>query len=378
MPCLSYASVGRMIIPPVVRCRSAPSPRQMKGESSAEVLQRPSFYVSALAGALACSLTHTMVVPLDLIKTRIQTDENLKRLSTRQVFKYIRSTEGLKGLFQGSSAVMIGYFLQGAAKFGIYDKLKRVMQQSLMNRGKWDEHLKLPVYLGASAVAESVATLFLCPMETVKIAIMTKMHSFDLKTSMNTKLLFVMDRLVKEGGKCALWRGLPWVMLRQVPYACIKLAGYDVISEKLMVLLTDFKYKWSNAIAEKESRRGMQVALPALLTAGEEKEICKPISVQILSGIVAGVIAAVLSQPADVLLSKICGASVGADASSCIVLSGPLDVVSVVKELGWQGCFAGLQSRAAMVSTMTATQFMIYEGAKELLTIISAPQDVCG
>jgi solute carrier family 25 phosphate transporter 3 len=367
--------MGRVVTPLVVRDRSASSPPQLRETRPLDALQSHSFYISALAGALACSLTHTMVVPLDLIKTRIQTDESFKSLSTRQVFEFIRSAEGFKGLLQGTSAVTIGYFLQGAAKFGIYDKLKRVMKQSLTDQDRWEEHLKLPVYLGASAIAESVATLLLCPMEVLKIAIMTKKYNRHLNTKVSGTLLFAMDRVIEEGGKTALWQGLPWIMLRQVPYSCIKLAGYDVVSEKLMALLTAVKSKWSTAVTARAAPSGLQLAPPALLTAGEEEEIYKPVGVQILSGIVAGCIAAVVSQPADVLLSKICASPGAADAVSCVLVEGPLDLIRVVKELGLHGCFAGLQSRAVMVSTMTAVQFLIYEGAKDILMGMSAAKD---
>ncbi len=365
--CMARVTVARNI----VKTPASPSNQGRRSkEHPLAVLQSPSFYISAFAGALACSLTHTMVIPLDLIKTRIQTDESFKSLSTSQVFRFIKSNEGWRGLVQGTSAVTTGYFLQGAAKFGIYDTLKRVFKQTLTDRGQWEEHFKVPVYLGASAIAESVATLLLCPMEVTKIAIMTKKYRYHLDTEVSGKLLFAMDRVIKEGGKSALWQGLPWIMLRQVPYSCVKLASYDVISEKLMTLLTAVKSKWSDraALSAHEEPKVLPIAPPALLTAAEDKEIHKPVGVQILSGIFAGVFAAVLSQPADVLLSKICGSPGGAiDAASCIVVSGPLDIVRVVRELGWRGCFAGLQSRAAIVSTITAVQFLIYEGAKERL-----------
>ena len=90
-----------------------------------EEVSLPTFWLASLAGALSCSLTHTMLVPLDLIKTRMQTDNNFIGLSTRSAAKMIKASEGLQGLVQGVSAVATGYFLQGAAKFGIYDKLKR-------------------------------------------------------------------------------------------------------------------------------------------------------------------------------------------------------------------------------------------------------------
>jgi hypothetical protein len=79
----------------------------------------------------------------------------------------------------------------------------------------------------------------------------------------------------------------------------------------------------------------------------------------------AGVSAAVASQPADVLLSKVCGGSMV--VSECIILDGFSSFVDVVRSIGFKGCFTGLHARAIMIGTLTCAQFLIYEKVKKLL-----------
>ena len=371
--CLRELHSVALIKPPIVLARSQLT---QTASLSKEEVELPPFWLASLAGALSCSLTHTMLVPLDLIKTRIQTDASLRGLGTRHVARIIRSAEGWRGLVQGVSAVSSGYFLQGTAKFGIYDKLKRKLKNYLEAKGEWNDRQKLPVYLVASGIAETVATMLLCPFEAAKIAVMTK--KFDLPTS--GKLLYVMDEIIKEGGPYALYMGLPMILLRQVPYSCVKLASYDLISERAMKLRSTVENKMESLEALLDKLLGRSTVpsagagklktnlpLPALLTASEPEEEAKPVYIQMISGMGAGVLAAALSQPADVILSKICS-SVPSDAASCMVITKPRDLVQVARDLGLKGAFAGLKQRALMVGAMTAAQFIIYENVKARLT----------
>ena len=366
-------SLGMPFKPSVVL--GNPTRRRIGGSKvTTEVVSIPPFWLASMAGALSCSLTHTMLVPLDLIKTRIQTDSTFRGLSTRNVARIIRDSEGWRGLVQGVSAVSSGYFLQGTAKFGIYDKLKKKLRNELESRGEWKERYKLPVYIAASGMAETVATLLLCPFEVAKIAVMTK--KFELPVN-SGKLLYVMDEIIKEGGPYALYQGLPMILLRQVPYSCVKLASYDLISERIMKLRGVVASRMENLEAFFDKLIGrspsgpsdvkINMAPPALLTATEPEEEEKPVYIQMISGMGAGVLAAALSQPADVILSKICSAS-KTDPASCIVITRLPDLLQVARDLGFNGAFAGLKQRAVMVGSMTAAQFIIYENVKARLT----------
>jgi solute carrier family 25 phosphate transporter 3 len=72
------------------------------------------------------------------------------------------------------------------------------------------------------------------------------------------------------------------------------------------------------------------------------------------SGLVAGLAAAVVSQPADTMLSKInkTKAAPGEGTTARLIKIG--------KELGFRGSFSGLGARLFMVGTLTAFQFAIY------------------
>ena len=74
------------------------------------------------------------------------------------------------------------------------------------------------------------------------------------------------------------------------------------------------------------------------------------------SGVVAGVAAAIISHPADTLLSKINKAGAGGTGSTTTRL------VNIAKEMGFAKlCMTGLGPRCVMIGTLTAGQFGIFD-----------------
>ena len=72
---------------------------------------------------LSCGLTHTAVVPLDLVKCRIQVDPE----KYGNIFKGFRVTvadAGIRELGKGWAPTLIGYSMQGLCKFGFYEVFK--------------------------------------------------------------------------------------------------------------------------------------------------------------------------------------------------------------------------------------------------------------
>ena len=72
---------------------------------------------------LSCGITHTAIVPLDLVKCRIQVD-SAKYKGIVNGFKVSVAEEGAKALVKGWSPTLIGYSLQGIGKFGFYEGFK--------------------------------------------------------------------------------------------------------------------------------------------------------------------------------------------------------------------------------------------------------------
>ena len=82
------------------------------------------------------------------------------------------------------------------------------------------------------------------------------------------------------------------------------------------------------------------------------------------SGLIAGFAAALVSQPADTMLSKI-NKEVGLPGESTTSR-----LIKIGKGLGLRGSFAGIGARLIMVGTLTAGQFAIYGGKHSPYSIL--------
>lgn len=87
-------------------------------------------------------------------------------------FGVLLQEQGLGGFFKGWMATLVGYSSQGACKFGFYEYFKKCYSDIAGPENA--DRLKTVIYLAASASAEVIADLALCPMEAVKIRIQTQ------------------------------------------------------------------------------------------------------------------------------------------------------------------------------------------------------------
>merc|ERR1711981_726920 len=91
-------------------------------------------------------------------------------------------------------------------------------------------------------------------------------------------------------------------------------------------------------------------------TVPENCTSSKNLSISLASGVVAGVAAAIISHPADTLLSKINKAGAGGD--------GPMftRLKNIAVETGFvKLCTTGLGARCVMIGTLTAGQFGVFD-----------------
>lgn len=84
-------------------------------------------------------------------------------------------------------------------------------------------------------------------------------------------------------------------------------------------------------------------------------------AVNLGSGLLAGFAAAIVSQPADTMLSKI-NKTKGLPGESTLSR-----LIKIASELGIRGSFTGLPTRLFMVGGLTAGQFAIYGDIKKVL-----------
>lgn len=180
------------------------------------------FALCAIGGIISCGSTHTMVVPLDLVKCRLQVDA-AKYKSVFTGFKITLKEDGVKGLSRGWSPTLIGYSLQGCCKFGLYEVFKVAYADAL---GEENAYLyRTGLYLAASASAEFFADIALSPWEAAKVRIQT-MPGFA------NNLGEALPKMRAEGIG-AFYKGLVPLWMRQIPYTMMKFACFEKTLELL-------------------------------------------------------------------------------------------------------------------------------------------------
>ncbi|KAG0218853.1 mitochondrial carrier domain-containing protein [Mortierella sp. GBAus27b] len=276
----------------------------------------------ALAGAFSCGLTHGAVTPFDVVKTRIQLDPTTYNKGMMGTFKQVVKAEGTGALLTGLGPTFIGYFIQGAFKFGGYEFWKKTLIDFVGQENA--VHHRTAIYMIGSGAAEFVADIALCPLEATRIRLVSQ-------PSFASGLVSGFSRIWKEDGIIrGFYSGFGPIVFKQVPYTVTKFVAYERVSEAILKQLG-----------------GPDALAPSAITA-----------VDLSSGLIAGAASAIVSQPADTLLSKINKTSgTGSITSRLTTLAG---------ELGVRGLFLGLGPRIVMVGTLTALQFGIYGNLRRM------------
>merc|ERR1712127_954112 len=274
----------------------------------------------AAAGGICCSITHAALTPVDVVKTRVQLDPVKYNRGLIGGFKQVVAEEGAMSLTTGLGATAAGYFVQGWFKFGGVEYFKINAVQAMGEEKAWAN--KTPIYLASAAAAETIADVFLCPLEAVRIRSVADPEFCD-------GLADGFSKMLKTEGVGGFYAGLGPILAKQVPYTMAK-----------------FAVQGSAADAIYQSMGTTPASVSSSLALG----------VSLSSGVVAGVAAAIISHPADTLLSKVNKAGAGGDGSMVSRL------INIAKETGFKKlCTVGLLPRCVMIGTLTAGQFGIFD-----------------
>ncbi|KAK4239070.1 mitochondrial carrier domain-containing protein [Achaetomium macrosporum] len=277
------------------------------------------FYaVATLGGMMACGLTHTAVTPLDLVKTRRQVDSKLYK-GNFQAWGHIYRTEGLRGIFTGWSPTFFGYSAQGAFKYGWYEYFKKTYSDLAGPEAAYK--YKTALYLSASASAEFLADIALCPFEAIKVRMQATIPSQYKGTFDGFR------KIVGAEGVGGLYKGLYPLWGRQIPYTMMKFASFETIVEMIYDRLPGSKNDYSKAAQT---------------------------GVSFVGGYLAGILCAIVSHPADVMVSKLNAYRKAGEGFGAVT-------TRIYKDIGFMGLWNGLPVRIVMIGTLTGLQWMIYD-----------------
>ena len=276
-----------------------------------------------LAGGICAAVSHGITTPIDVVKTRIQSDpQKYNGIGIVEASKTILNEDGYGALLKGFGPTVIGYGLEGGAKFGLYETLKPEIV-GLLN-------LDTPniAYIIASVVAGGVASIILCPLERTRIRLVTDPDFSEYN------VLTGIPRLVEESGVVSLFYGLPAMLSKQCPYTLGKQVTYDAICRALYSIVTN-----ANDASTK-------------------------VEVSLVGACCASVIACVLSQPGDVILTETYKDKSGPSSSR----SFPQVVSTIYNERqGVNGFYAGIIARLIQVGGIITSQLLLYDYIKQNL-----------
>jgi solute carrier family 25 phosphate transporter 3 len=274
----------------------------------------------AAAGGICCSVTHAALTPVDVVKTRVQLDPVKYNKGLVGGFRQVIAEEGAVALTTALGATAAGYFVQGWFKFGGVEFFKINAVQAMGEEKAWENKTK--IYLASAAIAETIADIFLCPLEAVRIRAVSDPEFCD-------GLVDGFSKMLKTEGVMGFYAGLAPILAKQVPYTMAKFAVQGAAADSIY-----------SSIGK----------TPSEMSAGGN------VSVSLASGVVAGVAAAIISHPADSLLTKVNKAGAGGEGSMMKRLA------TIAGEVGFVNlCTVGLVPRCVMIGTLTAGQFGIFD-----------------
>ena len=229
-------------------------------------------------------------------------------------------------LSTGLGATAAGYFVQGWFKFGGVEYFKVNAVQYLGEEKAWEN--KTGIYIGAAAGAEFIADCFLCPLEAVRIRAVSD-------PTWSTGLADGFGKMWRAEGLGGFYAGFFPILAKQIPYTCAKFVVQGTVADNTYIAMGK---------------------TPAEVTPGMN------LSISLGSGVIAGVASAIISHPADTLLSKVNKKGAGGTGSMVSRL------VNIAKEIGFvKLCTVGLVPRCFMIGTLTGLQWWIYDSFKTVM-----------
>eukprot|EP01133_Synstelium_polycarpum_P004029 gene4029-4666_t len=220
---------------------AAGNPRSMSKGFAKQLWESvENFALGSVAGAIGA----TAVYPIDLVKTRMQNQRAVSAeakvyANSWDCFKKVLKNEGAVGLYRGLGPQLVGVAPEKAIKLTVNDLLRNLFG----DKNKGEIYLPLEVLAGGGAGASQV--MFTNPLEIVKIRLQVQGGKGSSAIS-----------IVRELGITGLYKGAGACLLRDIPFSAIYFPAYA----KMKTILAD---KDGNIAPKNLFISGMVAGIPA-------------------------------------------------------------------------------------------------------------------
>ncbi len=302
-----------------------------------------SFLQGFSLGAIAGGIGAFAVYPLDLVKTRIQNQRSgkaqpgaLRYTGNIDCFRQVWAKEGLLGFYGGLLPQLVGVAPEKAIKLAVNDLLRDSFTNRDKVTGQHSIYFPLEVLAGCGAGASQV--VFTNPLEIVKIRLQVQGETAQhlIAQGMEAPAARTALQIVKELGFVGLYRGASACFLRDIPFSGIYFPAY--------------------AAAKK-------------FVAGDTDKI-QPQHL-LIAGAMAGVPAASLTTPADVIKTRL---QVKPRPGE-MAYEGMADCVAKIYAAeGLSAFFKGALMRVMRSSPQFGVTLLAYEGLRSFISPTMEPR----
>ena len=242
-----------------------------------------------IAGAIAGTVEHTAMYPVDTIKTRMQAlghpGQRLHRLSLLEALRTALKREGISGLYKGVGAVAGGAGPAHAMHFAVYELAKEGLGG---NRGPMKHHPAIAAFSGSLATV--VNELVMTPVDIVK-------QRLQVAHSPYKGVVDCVVSVAKTEGLSAFFRAYRTSLVMSIPFQAVHFAMYEGAKKVLLNPSSWYGVQGRDCMEASSSHVDSN--------EDDEDDLEDNLATQLIAGGLAGGVAAALTTPFDVVKTRI-------------------------------------------------------------------------
>lgn len=271
--------------------------------------------------------------PFDTVKVRLQSQpEHLPPRYTGPLdcFRQSFQADGVRGLYRGISAPMMGAAVENSCLFFSYRLIQDVLRATVF---PGQEQLPLGALLLSGAASGSVTSLALTPIELIKCKMQVPAESAGLKPP---GPLMLITTVFRQEGLIGFWRGQLGTLIRETGGGAAWFGGYESVS-----------------------------SLFRSYSANPRSSESLPLHQQMVAGATAGIAYNFLFFPADTIKSRM-----QTEDISRLPVNGQRQTFWTVGRAMWRqqglyGLYRGCGITCARSAPSSAFIFSVYEGLRQ-------------
>ena len=294
--------------------------------ASIEKPKKKSKLASVVSGALSGALVSSCVQPLDVLRTKMQADSacGIQRTTTNTIALLYREGGGILAFWRGTQPTVVRLGIGAALHFSLLESIK-----PLFETRKEDGTMHMTA-MGAAltgGLSRGLAAMVSCPITLVKTRMEYVPTSSGSTIPMYRNTIHALGSIARAEGVRGLYRGLGPTLLANAPFSALYYSFYTRLQMRL-----------------------------------REEGTLPSAAVNFASGTVAAIAATLITQPADVVRTRV---QLGLATSGVGGSGGGASIVTVLKQIatsqGMQGMLVGAAPRMVKRTLQTALVWTLYE-----------------